>query len=84
MDSRAHKAVVKRLLAVVLLAVLCFILGRASASVGLDPAELPPEDYTTYDPASLSWVQEGILERISELQDELAVVREIQREKMTG
>lgn len=39
-----------------------------------------PADYSGYDPAQLSWVQEGIQERIAALEQELETVREIQRD----
>lgn len=46
----------------------------------MDGAEwTPPEpDYTTYTKDELSWVREGIMERISELEDELERVTELQ------
>ena len=43
----------------------------------------PPESvWENMSPAQLSWVAEGIAERISELKDDLAYVRQLQAEKM--
>ena len=40
--------------------------------------------WRTLDPAQLSWVAEGIMERISALQDELDAVRAIQEEMLAA
>lgn len=39
-------------------------------------------DYTPYNADQLSWVAEGIMERISELEDFLEYVRALQDEKL--
>lgn len=41
-----------------------------------------PSDYSDYNAVEMSWVIEGIQERISELQDELAMAQYEQRLKM--
>ncbi len=69
-----------RLAAVLALAAIGFFWGWRA---GLAYAARQP-DYGAYDPAQLSWAAEGIMERISELEDELDRVRELQQEKMTS
>lgn len=78
MEKGTDRIVVKvaRLVIVVSLVFIAFIVGRASC---MDAAEwTPPEpDYTTYTADELSWVREGIMERISELEDELERVTDM-------
>lgn len=68
-----------KVLAAAVLGALCASWGwRAGiARAGLTRAARPA-DYSSYGPAQLTWVEEGILERISKLEDELARVRELQ------
>ena len=69
-----------RIAALALLLAFFFVLGRDTASA---PVQEPPApDYSTYDAAQLSWVIEGTMERISELQDDLKELQAIQREKL--
>lgn len=78
MERHADGTLVKavRLAAVVMLVVVAFWFGRLSCADVSDWT--PPEpDYTTYTKDELSWVQEGIQERISELEDELERVADI-------
>ena len=70
--------VLARLVAAFLLAALCAVWGWRA---GITYAARPP-DYSRYEPAQLSWVAEGIMERISELEDELASVQRLQDEKL--
>lgn len=63
----------RRLAAALLLAAIGFALGQRFGQV---PAASPP-DYSAYDRAQLSWAAEGIMERISELEDQLTQVRAI-------
>ena len=70
-----------KLAALALLLVFAFVLGRHAVQ---EPAQAPEPDYDTYDPAQLSWVIEGIQERISELQDELHYVVHLQAEKLAA
>ena len=74
MDRDAVKTLVGRVLAVIVLSCIFFVLGYKA---GYAEATAWP-DYRDYDPAQLSWVAEGIQERMSDLQDELDYVREVQ------
>lgn len=62
------------MLAALTLAAMGFVWGMRS---GLAWSVRDPY-YRNCDPAQLTWVEEGILERISKLQDELARVRGMQ------
>lgn len=73
------------------LAIGFFALGRLSGQEAAQTAqELPLAAGTDraawddMDPAQLSWVAEGIQERISELQDDLHYVCHLQMQKMNG
>lgn len=66
----------RRLIAALLLAGLCFVVGLRAGYAARRP------DYENYGLAELSWVTEGIMERISELEDELKYVQLLQREKL--
>ena len=68
-------------MAAAVLAVVCFVFGWCSGTIN---AATPVE--TAYDqpwedmaPSELSWVAEGTMERISELEDDLAYVQQLQR-----
>lgn len=65
-----------RVLAAVILAALCAFWGWRA---GLAYTARPPH-YSSYGPAQLTWVEEGIMERISKLEDELAQVIAYQME----
>lgn len=74
----------RRILALLLIMGVCFFWGLWVASdtpMGQAPACQNP-DYESMDAAQLANVAEGIQERISALQDELALVVSIQREKL--
>lgn len=79
METSAHGVGVKRFLAVIVLVCMAFVAGRLTARPAWKPPE--PVDYTTLTPAELSWVREGIMERISELEDEMKRVTDIQNLK---
>ena len=68
--------------AVLLLAAWCFAAGYAAGHLSDRPQEAPPPEgvelWRTLPPEQLANVAEGILERISELQDDLELVREMQ------
>ena len=76
----------RRLLAVLLLAALCLALGYAAGHAPDKPPDASPPDgvalWQTLPPDQLANVAEGILERISELEDELARVQELQAKRL--
>ncbi len=80
-----------RLVALVLLLALAFVLGidagsRQEPEPAVQVTESPvfgPALWESLDPALLANVAEGIMEEISDLQDDLAQVQAIQREKMS-
>ena len=74
-DSAGLK--VARLIAVVALVVVAFVVGRATCADVSEWAPPEPVDYATLNKDELSWVREGIMERISELEDELAYVQRL-------
>ena len=59
-------------------AVAAFMAAAGSAA----PRQRPHEAWEDMCPAQLTWVAEGLSERISELQDDLAYVWQLQAEKM--
>lgn len=63
-----------RAAAALALAAIGFLWGWRTA---LRQTAAPP-DYGAYDQAQLSWAAEGIMERVSELQDELELIRSLQ------
>ena len=77
----AHEAVVRklcRIIAVLVICAICFSWGFRTGSRRLTA----PTDYTQFNAAQLSWVIEGIEERMSALRDDLARAIEAQREKL--
>lgn len=71
---------VKRLLCVVL--VLLAIALTATVTYREVRQYQQEPSWEELDPAQLSWVIEGIQERISELEDDLLRVQKLQREKL--
>ena len=59
-------------------AVAAFMAAAGSAA----PRQQPREAWEAMCPAQPTWVAEGISEQISELQDDLAYVWQLQAEKM--
>ncbi len=75
-----HPYILARLLAGLLALAMLALCGTAMVRDRRQPAgEISWEDM---DPAQLSWVIEGIQERISALQDDLARAIKAQREKL--
>lgn len=81
MDRHTYQAVVRRLcriIAVIVICAICFSWGFCTGSRRLTA----PTDYTQFNAAQLSWVIEGIEERMSELSDDLHYAQHLQAEKM--
>lgn len=74
--------IVARVLAVLLVACLAFAWGRRTGYETGHPWELT--DYDGIDAAQMSWVIEGLQERISELQTRLVRATEAQQEKLAA
>lgn len=76
----------RRLLAAVLLCLICFSLG-VRAAPAMEAGPVPPsgeELWESLPPELLSDVAEGILERISGLQDDLRTVQQLQAERLAA
>ena len=71
-----------RLAAALLLAAMAYAWGLRTGYTAPRPWELT--DYDAMAPAELSWVAEGIMERMSDLADDLATVQRLQAAKLSA